>query len=104
MPVSDGRKKIWIVRLTEKNAVDSLLDMNAAHLSKSFGLPATPAATCGDPLCFACLHGVCDAARAAERAEMERCAPELAPLSDAEIAAIGDVLDAETFTLIAEAA
>lgn len=78
--------------------------MNAAHLSKSFGLPATPAATCGDPLCFACLHGVCDAARAAERADAEAHAPELAPLSDAEIAAIGDALDAEFSTFAREAA
>lgn len=78
---------------------------NAASISKAFEIATVDQLpTCGDPLCFACLHGVCDAARAAERAEMERCAPEMAPLSDAEIVAIGDALDAETFTFAREAA
>lgn len=77
---------------------------NAAHISKAFGIAPVDVPTCGNDLCFACLHGVCKAARAAERADVEAHAPALAPLSDAEIAAIGDALDAETLTLAMEAA
>lgn len=78
--------------------------MNAATAAAHFDLPAAPLPTCGNDLCFACLHGVCPAAAVAERASLEAHAPEMSPLSDAEIAAIGDALDADTLTLAMEAA
>lgn len=73
--------------------------MNAAATARHFEIDATPIATCGRDLCFACCLGVCADAKAAEFAAVAADAPVLAPLSDDEIAAIGDALELSTLTL-----
>lgn len=61
--------------------------------------------TCGRDLCFACLHSRCPDAKAAERADVEAHAPEMAPLSDDALVAICDALDSAPTTLtVSEAA
>lgn len=72
---------------------------NAATAAAHFEIDATPIATCGRDLCFACCLGVCADAKAAEFAAVAADAPALAPLSDDALVAICDALDADTLTL-----